>query len=144
MAEPAAKKGDIIKSDGKGQVWVQPTGSTSPISAVFSYEGPIDNGLSSNVLIMGKPAAILGSTSTNSTPPASQVAVTGQGSILTQNIDDKATISTASSNVLINGKKAARNGDKAMTWDYSSGPPGIGTQKENASVQADGTVLIGG
>lgn len=146
MTEPAAKKDDKIKSDSSSKVWVQPLGSPppDPISVTFSYEGPIDKGLSSNVFIEGKPAATAGSTATNSTPPISQTNVTTQGS-LRSIVNDIATITTGSSSVFINGKKAARNKDVAQTWDYSKpSSPGIGQEVENAKVNATGSVLIGG
>ncbi|MHC1754030.1 MAG: PAAR domain-containing protein [Methanosarcina sp.] len=147
MAEPAAKKDDITISDSTSKasnVWVQPPGSNPPIAVVFSYEGNIDNMLSSNVFIMGKPAATVGSTATNSNPPDTQPAVTGQGRVITV-FNNIATITTGSSTVYINGKKAARNGDKAKTWDYST-PPSPGTPKEieNAKVKTIGSVFIGG
>lgn len=145
MAGPAAKRDDKIISDGTSMVWVQPPGSPppTPIAVVFTYGGPIDGGLSSNVFIMGKPAAIVGSTSTNSTPPSSQPAVTGQGMVITS-VNNTGTITAGSSSVFINVKKAARDGDKAKTWDYSTPPPpGTPKEVENATVQASGSVFIG-
>ena len=146
MAEQAAKDGDQIISDGTSKVWVQQPGGPppNPISVAFKYEGPIDGGLSSDVLIMGKQAAVLDSTASNSTPPDQQVAVTSQGAIITAPIDNTGTITTGSSSVLINGNKAGRNGDKAKTWDYGTPPaPGTAQEIENASVAASASVLIG-
>lgn len=147
MTEPAAKMDDKISSDGTSMVWVQPPGSPppNPISVAFSYEGPIDNGLSSNVFIMGKRAATVGSTATNSKPPNTQPAVSSKGTLITAPIDNTATITTGSPKVFINGKKAARHGDSAKTSDYSTPPsPGISQKIENAKVNATGSVLIGG
>lgn len=145
MAEPAAKEGDEISSDGTSQVWVQPQGSPppSPKLVAFKYEGSIDNVCSSNVFIIGKPAATVDSTATNSTPPNKQGDVIGQGTVMTT-ADNTATITTGSSTVYINGKKAARNEDKAKTWNYSKpSPPGIPQKIENGKVKATGSVYIG-
>jgi PAAR motif-containing protein len=94
---------------------------------------------------MGKPAAVVGSTATNETPPNQQPAVTegGRRTVLST-VDNTGTISVGSSSVLIHGKSAARNGDKAKTWDYSTPPfPGVGKEVENAHVRASGSVIIG-
>ncbi|MFZ2498187.1 PAAR domain-containing protein [Methanosarcina sp.] len=143
MAEPAAKMGDEISSNGKSKVWVKPEGSL-PKPVAFNYEGSIDNNCSSNVFIMGKSAATVGSIATNSNPPAMQTEVTLQGELQTKNVNNTATITNGSSTVYINGKKAARNEDKANTWDYFTPPsPGTGLEIENAKVKATGSVYIG-
>ena len=145
MAEPAAKKDDIVVSDGSSKVWVQPPGGPPPPpkAVKFSYKGPIDDGLSSNVFVMGKSAATVGSTATNSTPPAEQDPVILQGTVLTKP-DNTAAVSTGSSSVLINGKKAARSGDKGKTWDYGDPPsPGKPKQIENGTVNASSSVFVG-
>jgi uncharacterized Zn-binding protein involved in type VI secretion len=136
--------GDEISSNGTSNVWVKPPGSLPPKPVAFKYNGSIDNNCSSNVFIMGKSAATVGSTATNSKPPAMQTEVTSQGTLLTKNVNNNATITNGSSTVYINGKKAARNEDKANTWDYSTPPsPGTGIEVENAKVKAIGSVNIG-
>lgn len=143
MAEAAAKQGDSIVSDGTSQVWVQPPAPVNPIAVPFSYGGSVDSNLASDVLIMGKQAAVVGSTATNDMPPDQQPAVTAVGRVLSA-VDNTSTISGGSSSVLIHGKSAARNGDKAKTWDYSTPPsPGVGKEVENAQVRASGSVIIG-
>jgi uncharacterized Zn-binding protein involved in type VI secretion len=146
MAQPAAKQGDQLVSDSSSKVWVQPPGGPPPppVTVPFAYAGQINAGLSRNVFVMGKPAATVSSTATNATPPASQPTVTGAGTPLSV-VDNTGTISVGSSKVFINGKAAARNGDKAKTWDYSTGPaPGVGKEVENGKVVATGQVFIGG
>ena len=147
MAEAAAKQGDRIVSDGTSQVWVEPPPPPPPpanhIAVPFSYDGSLDSGLVSDVKIMGQPAAVVGSTAINETPPDQQPAVTGKGRVLSD-VDNTSTISVGSSSVLIHGKSAARNGDKAKTWDYSlPSSPGEGREVENADVRASGSVIIG-
>jgi uncharacterized Zn-binding protein involved in type VI secretion len=91
----------------------------------------LDGKLSSDVKIEGKPAAVQGSTATN-TP--SHVP---QGGPFQKPPANKATVQLGSTTVLINGKPAARNGDIALTCNDPADAP-VGT------VVAAGTVLIGG
>jgi uncharacterized Zn-binding protein involved in type VI secretion len=129
----------------KSKVWVQKEGGPPPPpSAVpFDFQGPLEGGLSQDVLIMGLPAATVGSTAINAEPPSNQEAVKSAGKLLTKT-DDTGTVIKGSSAVLINSRSAARNGDLANTWDYSVGPsPGKPEEKTNATLQAAGSVLIG-
>lgn len=107
-----------------------PTGPV-PTPLPHPFMGILDGGLSSDVLIEGRPAATVGSTATN-TPPhipqggPFQIPPTNQG-----------RITTGSGTVLINSKPAARNGDTAMTCNDPVELP-VG------QVVAVSTVLIGG
>jgi uncharacterized Zn-binding protein involved in type VI secretion len=146
MAQPAAKQGDQLRSDGSGKVWVQPPGGPPPPpqAVPFAFAGALTGGLSSTVFIGGRAAATVGSTATNATPPGAQPAVTGVGALLSV-VDNTGTVSQGSATVLINGKPAARSGDRAKTWDYGTPPaPGVGREVENAQVTASGTVFVGG
>jgi uncharacterized Zn-binding protein involved in type VI secretion len=91
----------------------------------------IDGSLSSDVNIDGKPAAVQGSTATN-TP--SHVPAGGPFQKPPAN---RATIQLGSATVLINGKPAARSGDIALTCNDPADLP-IG------QVVAVSTVMIGG
>lgn len=146
MTQPAAKQGDQLVSDNTSMVWVLPPGGPPPpplIAVPFAYTGPINAGVSTNVFVMGQPAATVNSTATNTTTPSLQPAVTLVGA-LQSTVDDTGTISAGSGSVFVNGKALARNGDKVKTWDYSTGPPpGIGKEIENATVSAVGTVFVG-
>jgi len=73
------------------------------------FTGVIDAGLSSDVKIMGKPAATQGSTATN-TPPHAPI-----GGAFVRTPANRGTIQTGSATVRINGKPAARSGDTALT-----------------------------
>jgi len=95
------------------------------------FVGALDGGLSSDVNIEGKPAAVLGSTATNSPP---HVPAGGPFQVPPK---DKATVLLGSATVLINGKPAARCGDTALTCNDPADLP-VG------QVVAAGTVLIGG
>jgi len=113
MGQPAAKQGDQI---------------TTPLPSPFS--GLINGNLSSNVKIMGMPAAIQGSTADNVPPHLPQ------GGPFQKPPTNKGQIMTGSATVMINNKPAARNGDTAMTCNDPVDLP-VGT------VIAVGTVMIG-
>ena len=133
MGQPAAKQNDQITAVDTHIVLVpSPTGSV-PTPLPHPFVGIIDGNLSSDVNIMGFPAATVGSTASNTpshipTPPgvSFQIPPTNQG-----------TIMMGSATVRINGKQAARNGDTANTCNDPAPLP-VGT------VVAAGTVNIGG
>ncbi len=127
MGQPAAKKGDHITATDMHLV--QPPGS-SPVMIPHTFDGILDGELSSNVNIMGQPAATVDSTA-NNTP-----AHLPQGGSFVNSPGNKATIKMGSTTVKINGKMAARNGDTAMTCNDPADMP-VGT------VSASGTVMIG-
>lgn len=133
MGQPAAKQGDQIVGVDTHIVMVPaPPGPLVPTPLPHPFSGVIGGELSSDVNIMGMPAATVGSTADNTpvhiaTPPG----VTFQSPP-----SNKATIKLGSATVKINGKDAARNGDTAETCNDPSDMP-IGT------VIAVGTVLIG-
>jgi uncharacterized Zn-binding protein involved in type VI secretion len=95
-----------------------PPGPPVPTPLPSPFAGTINGSCSTNVKIMGQPAAVMGSTAMN-TPshiPAGgpfQKPPTNQGKIL-----------LGSPNVRINGKPAARLGDPAMTCGDPTDLPG--------------------
>ena len=130
MGQPAAKQGDKITATDTHIVMI-PTPAPTPTPLPHPFMGTIDGELSSDVNIMGKPAATVGSTATN-TPPHIP-----QGGPFQKPPSDKGTIKIGSTTVKINGKMAARNGDMAMTCNDPADMP-VG------QVVAAGTVNIGG
>lgn len=130
MPQPAAKQGDQIMATDIHIIMIPgPTPVPTPLPHPFT--GIIDGGLSSDVNIMGMPAATVDSTASN-TPPHIP-----QGGPFQSPPSNKATIKMGSTTVKINGKMAARNGDMAMTCNDPVDMP-VGT------VMAVGTVMIGG
>ncbi len=111
-------------------IMIQAGPVTVPTPLPHPYVGIIDNGLSADVNIMGKPAATVDSTATN-TP-----AHIPQGGPFQKPPTNLAAIKMGSQTVKINGKAAARMGDMAETCNDPADMP-VGT------VQAAGTVLIG-
>ena len=127
MGMPAAKNGDqVVATD---MHLIQPPGTTSPVLTPHPFTGIINGGLSTDVKIMGMPAATMNSTATN-TPPHLPI-----GGTFVRPPANRGTIITGSATVFINSKPVARNGDTAMTCNDPADLP-VGT------VVAAGTVLI--
>jgi uncharacterized Zn-binding protein involved in type VI secretion len=131
MGQPAAKQGDQVIATDTHIVMIPSPGGPVPTPLPHPFAGQLDGSLSSDVTIEGKAAAVQGSTATNS--PAH----IPQGGPFQKPPSNRATIQVGSTTVTINGKPAARNGDKAMTCNDPADLP-VGT------VIAVGTVLIGG
>jgi len=133
MGQPAAKQGDqIVATDTHIVMVPAPPAPPVPTPLPHPFTGIINGNLSSDVNIMGKPAATVDSTADN-TPPHLQ---TPPGTAFQKPPANKATIKLGSPTVKINGKMAARNGDTAMTCNDPADLP-VG------QVIAVGTVFIG-
>lgn len=134
MGQPAAKQGDKIVAVDTHIVMVPaPPAPPVPTPLPHPFNGIISGGLSTNVKIMGMPAATVDSTA-NNTPPHIP---TPPGTAFQKPPSNQGKIIIGSATVKINGKMAARNGDKAMTCNDPADMP-VGT------VIAVGTVMIGG
>lgn len=130
MGQPAAKQGDQILGTDTHIVMIPAAPSPIPTPLPHPFTGIIDNGLSSDVNIMGMPAATQGSTASN-TPPHIP-----QGGPFQSPPSNKGEVIMGSATVMINGKPAARSGDTAKTCNDPADLP-VG------SVVAVGTVMIG-
>jgi uncharacterized Zn-binding protein involved in type VI secretion len=130
MAQPAAKQDDQIVATDTHIIMIPSPGGPIPTPLPHPFIGRIDGSLSSDVNIEGKPAAVQGSTATNS--PAH----IPQGGPFQKPPANRATIQLGSATVFINGKPAARSGDTALTCNDPADLP-VGT------VVAVGTVFIG-
>lgn len=109
---------------------IQPPGPVTPVIVPHPFTGMIDGSLSADVNIMGRPAATMSSTATN-TPPHLPI-----GGSFIKPPANRGSIIAGSAKVLINGKPAARTGDAATTCNDPVDLP-VGT------VVALGTVFIG-
>ena len=134
MRQPAAKQGDKITATDFHIVLVPvpPPVVQQPTQLPHPFSGALNGGLSGNVKIQGLPAATVGSTADNApphfpTPPGTAFVVPPK---------NRGTVLTGSLTVRINGKRAARNGDTAITCNDPIDQP-VGT------VVAAGTVLMG-
>ena len=133
MGQPAAKHGDqVVATDIHIVLVPAPPGPPVPTPLPHSFTGIIDGSLSSNVNIMGMPAATVTSTA-DDTPPHLP---TPPGTAFVKPPSNRATIIQGSPTVFINNKPAARNGDIALTCNDPVDLP-VGT------VVAVGTVLMG-
>ena len=130
MGQPAAKQGDKVMATDTHIVMIPGTPPV-PTPLPHPFMGIIDGNLSSDVKIMGMPAATVDSTASN-TPPHIP-----QGGPFQKPPSNKATIKMGSATVKINGKMVARNSDMAMTCNDPADMP-VG------KVIAVGTVFIGG
>ena len=133
MGQPAAKQGDqVVATDIHIVLVPAPPGPPVPTPLPHPFTGIIDGSLSSNVNIMGMPAATVTSTA-DDTPPHLP---TPPGTAFVKPPSNRATIIQGSPTVFINNKPAARNGDVALTCNDPVDLP-VGT------VVAVGTVLMG-
>jgi len=131
MGQPAAKQGDQITATDTHIILVPAAaGAPVPTPTPLPFSGILQSNLSTNVQIMGQPAATVGSIA-NNTPP--HIPIGGSFSKPPSNMGQ---IIQGSATVFINGQPAARNGDPAMTCNDPVDLP-VGT------VVAVGTVLIG-
>jgi uncharacterized Zn-binding protein involved in type VI secretion len=134
MGQPAAKQGDQVTATDTHIVLVPaPPAPPVPTPLPHPFIGIINEQLSNDVKIMGKPAATVGSVA-NNTPPHIP---TPPGTVFQMPPSNKGTIKVGSMTVKINGKAAARNGDTVETCNDPVDAP-VGT------VVAVGTVNIGG
>lgn len=133
MGFPAAKQGDQVVATDIHIVQVPaPPGPPVPTPLPHPFVGIINDGLSTNVNIMGMPAATFGSKAQNMPPHIPMAPGPFQ-----KQPSNQATIMKGSGTVLINNKPAARMGDTALTCNDPADLP-VG------NVIAAGTVMIGG
>ncbi len=132
MGQPAAKQNDQIVAIDTHIVMVPSGGGPVPTPLPHPIAGIINGGLSSDVKIMGQPAATVDSTADNT--PAH--VATPPGTSFQNPPSNTATIKMGSQTVKINGKAAARNGDLANTCNDP-------TDLMIGNVIAVGTVNIG-
>lgn len=134
MGQPAAKQGDQIVAVDTHIVMVPaPPGPPVPTPLPHPFSGLLNGGLSSDVKIMGRPAATVGSTADNAPPHVP----TPPGTTFQKPPSNKATVQLGSQTVKINGKMAARAGDAAMTCNDPADLPA-------GKIVGVGTVFIGG
>lgn len=130
MGMPGAKQGDKIMATDIHIIMIPSPGGPVPTPLPHPFTGIINANLSTNVKIMGLPAATVGSSAQNMPPHIPQ------GGPFQKPPLNRATIQMGSLTVRINGKSAARNGDTAMTCNDPVDLP-VG------KVIAVGTVMIG-
>ncbi len=132
MGQPAAKQGDqVVGTDTHIVMVPTPPGPPVPTPLPHPFAGMLSGELSSDVKIMKKPAAVVGSTADNSPPHVPAAPGNFQ-----KPPTNKGKVQLGSPTVKINGKRAARNGGKAMTCNDPQDLPA-------GTVVAVGTVNVG-
>lgn len=129
MGQPLAKQGDQVVATCTHIILVPSPGGPVPTPTPHPFSAMLDASLSTDVMAMGMPAAVLGSQAHNMPP---HIPMGGSFSKPPTNV---AQVITGSPTVMINGKPAARNGDTALTCNDPVDLP-VGT------VIAVGTVMV--
>ena len=132
MGQPAAIEGSMIVAVDTHIVMIPSPGGPVPTPLPAPFSGQINGGTIASVKIMGKPAAVVGSTADNMPQH-----IPSGGPFQTQP-QDKGTVEMGSATVKIGGKAAARNLDPATTCDD------IAPTALKGQIIAAGTVMIGG
>jgi uncharacterized Zn-binding protein involved in type VI secretion len=131
MGMPAAKQGDqVVASDIHIIMIPAPPGPPVPTPLPHPFMGKLMQGLSTNVMIQGMPAATVNSIAINLPPHIPQ------GGPFQKPPMNQGKIMMGSTTVFINNKPAARTGDTVMTCNDPADMP-VG------KVIAVSTVLIG-
>src|SRR5690242_14236788 len=108
MGQPAAKMGDTIVGVDTHIIMIPaPPGPPVPTPLPDPFNGKITQGCSTNVMIQGQPAAVVGSIAMNVPPHIPQ------GGPFQVPPNNQGTIMMGSTTVFINNKPAARMGDNA-------------------------------
>ena len=133
MGQPAATQTHPVIAVDTHIVLVPSPGGPVPTPLPHPFSGQLDGGLISTVKLAGNPAAVVGSTATNSpshipTPP---------GTSFQKPPADKGTVQMGSTTVMLGGKGAARLGDTVQTCNDHADAP-VGT-----IVQGAPTVMAG-
>jgi uncharacterized Zn-binding protein involved in type VI secretion len=129
--QTAAAQGDRVVAVDTHIVMVPSPSGLTPVPLPHPFSAVLDGGLVDSVTVGGQPAAVAGSTATNTpahlpTPP---------GTSFQRPPGDSASVQTGSATVLIGGKPAVRAGDTALTCNDPADLPA-------GTVIAAGTVMI--
>jgi uncharacterized Zn-binding protein involved in type VI secretion len=133
MGQPAATQGSTVVAVDTHIVMVPTAGGPVPTVLPHSFNGVMDGGLVPTVKIMGNPAAVVGSTATNT--PAHLPSPPGLS--FQTPPPNRGTVQTGSATVKIGGKQAARNADTAVTCDD------VAPTAPKGQIIAAGTVMVG-
>lgn len=129
----AAKMGDKVTGNDTHIVNVPSATGVTPVATPLPFSGTLTGACSPNVMIDGKPAAVVGSTATNAPPHIPPVP---PGGMFANPPTNQGVVQLGSPTVLINNKPAARNGDRVMTCNDPVPAP-------TGTILATGTVMIG-
>jgi uncharacterized Zn-binding protein involved in type VI secretion len=127
MGQPVATQTHPVLAVDTHIVLVPSPGGPVPTPLPHPFSGQLDGGLVSTVKIAGNPAAVVGSTATNSpshipTPP---------GTSFQKPPANSGTVQMGSTTVKLGGKGAARLGDTVQTCNDPADAP-VGTILQGA------------
>ncbi|MBX9243196.1 PAAR domain-containing protein [Actinotalea ferrariae] len=105
----AAREDDTVTGTDTHIVLVPSGTGTTPVAQTLPFAGRLRRGLSTDVTIDGRPAAVVGSVAVNA-PKHVPVGGTFQ-----RPPSDQGTVDGGSRTVLIDGRAAARVGDRVVT-----------------------------
>ncbi len=110
MPSPAARLNDPVTGSDTHIMLVPSPGGPVPTPMPLPFSGKLVTGLSADVLINGRPAAVAGSVAQNLPPH-----LPPPGTSFSKPPTNQGRVVTGSVTVLINGKQCARAGDPVAT-----------------------------
>lgn len=122
MSQPAAGQGHPVVATDTHIVLVPSSGGPVPTPLPHPFAGQLLEGLSTDVLVGGRPAATVGSVAHNLPPHVP----TPPGTSFQRPPTNRGTVRVGSATVLVNGKGAARQGDPVVTCNDPAEAP-VGT-----------------
>ena len=128
MGRPAAKKGDRVTAIDTHIVLMPSPSGPVATPMPLPFDGPLDSSLSTSTFIDDEPAAMEGSEAHHAPPHVAPGNFASQPS-------NVARMLAGSSTVFIDGRRASRHGDPALTCNDPT-DAAVGT------VHASGTVII--
>ena len=110
MPQPAARQSDPVTGTDIHILLVPSPGGPVPTPTPLPFTGQLISGVSADVLINGRPAAVQGSVALNSPPHLCPPPATFSKPPANQGL-----VLAGSATVLVNGKPLARMGDQVVT-----------------------------
>jgi len=132
VGQPAAKMGDSVVGVDIHIVMVPSPGGPVPTPGPHPFSGAITGGCSSDVLVEGQPAALVGSAVTNTAP---HLPMPPAGTFQNPPTNSGTVMGPGSPTVLVNNAPAARVGDPVQTCNDPAPAP-------TCSIAGASTVLI--
>jgi uncharacterized Zn-binding protein involved in type VI secretion len=118
MPQPVARQGDRVTGSDTHIVLVPSGSGTTPVPTPLPFAGAINGGVSSDVLVNGKPAALANSVAVNQ-----PVHVPPPGTTFQKPPRNRGSVVTGSTTVLVNGSPLARVGDPVKTCNDPTDAP---------------------
>jgi len=118
MPQPAARQNDPVMGTDVHILLVPSPGGPVPTPTPLPFSGQLVSGLSTDVLVNSRPAAVAGSVAQNMPPH-----LPPPGTSFSKPPTNQGRVVTGSPTVLVNGKPMARLGDPVMTCNDPADMP---------------------